>query len=184
LLAERQHPQIGATFGLARAADPRLEIALTWTEAPEELVKSFVNGIPTVIGGTHENGLKSGIVKAFRNFIESHKLDPKGVTLTAEDIREGLLAVLSVYVAEPQFQGQTKERLNNPEVTAQVDGVVRLALEKWFHDNRTSAEAIVARAILAARAREASRAAVKEVQRKTAVSHRNLLPGKLADCSS
>jgi len=95
-----------------------------------------------------------------------------------------MVAVLSVYVADPQFQGQTKERLNNPEVTAQVDGVVRLAVEKWFHDNRTSAEAVVARAILAARAREASRAAIKEVQRKTAVSHKNLLPGKLADCSS
>ena len=85
---------------------------------------------------------------------------------------------------EPQFQGQTKERLNNPEVAGQVDSAVRVALEKWFFDNRTSAEAIVARAILAARAREASRAAAKEVIRKTAVSHRLNLPGKLADCSS
>jgi DNA gyrase subunit B/topoisomerase-4 subunit B len=106
------------------------------------------------------------------------------VTLTAEDIREGMAAILSVYVVEPQFQGQTKGRLNNPETSAQVDGVVRPALEKWLNDNRTIAEAVVARIILAARAREASRAASQAVQRKTAVSHRLNLPGKLADCAS
>jgi DNA gyrase subunit B len=184
LVADRQKPQVGATFTLQREADPRLELSLCWTEAPDEHVKSFVNGVPTPIGGTHENGLRSGLVKAFRNFLETNKLEPKGVTLTAEDIREGLTAVLSMYVKEPQFQGQTKDRLNNPEVAGQVDGVVRLALEKWFFDNRTSAESIIARAILSARAREASRAAIKEVQRKTAVSHKLNLPGKLADCSS
>jgi len=106
------------------------------------------------------------------------------VTLTAEDIREGLVAILSVYVVDPQFQGQTKGRLNNAETAGQVDGVVRPALEKWLNDNRTMAESIVARIILAARAREASRAASQAVSRKTAVSHRLNLPGKLADCAS
>ncbi len=99
------------------------------------------------------------MVKAVRNYIETHDLTPKGVTLTAEDIREGIVGILSTYVVEPQFQGQTKDRLNNPEVAAQVDGVVRPALEKWLNDNKTVAEAVVARIILAARAREASRAA-------------------------
>jgi len=183
LINDRMKMQVGGTFTLAREADPRMEIALAWTEAPEEFLKSFVNGIPTPIGGTHEVGFRSGLVKAFRNFIEANKLEPKGITLSAEDIREGLVGVISIYVAEPQFQGQTKDRLNNPEVTSQVDGVVRLALEKWFFDNRKSTENIIARAILAARAREASRAAVKEVTRKS-VTHRTLLPGKLADCSS
>ncbi|MBS2029724.1 MAG: type IIA DNA topoisomerase subunit B [Deltaproteobacteria bacterium] len=183
LITERMKSQVGSTFALARDADPRMELALAWTEAPEEYVKSFVNGIPTPIGGTHEIGFRSGLVKAFRNFIEANKLEPKGISLSAEDIREGLVGVISIYVAEPQFQGQTKDRLNNPEVTSQVDGVVRLALEKWFFDNRKSAENIVARAILAARAREASRAAVKEVTRKS-VTHRLNLPGKLADCAS
>jgi DNA gyrase subunit B/topoisomerase-4 subunit B len=184
LVAERAKQQVGGSFALAREEDPRLEIALAWTEATDEHVRSFVNGIPTAMGGTHENGFKGGIIKAFRNFIEANKLEPKGVTLTAEDIREGIVGIVSVYVKEPQFQGQTKERLNNPEVTSQVDGVVRVALEKWFFDNKKGAESIVARAILAARAREASRAAAKEVSRKTAVSHRLNLPGKLADCSS
>jgi DNA gyrase subunit B/topoisomerase-4 subunit B len=106
------------------------------------------------------------------------------VSLTAEDIREGLTAILSMYVADPQFQGQTKSRLNNPEATTQVDGVIRPALEKWLNDNQTVAEAIVARIVLAARAREASRAASQAVSRKSAVSHRLNLPGKLADCAS
>ncbi len=147
-------------------------------------MKSYVNGIPTPNGGTHEAGLRSGLVKAVRNYIETHDLTPKGVTLSAEDIREGLVAILSVYVLDPQFQGQTKSRLNNPEVTGQVDNVVRPSLEKWLNDNKSIAEAVVARIVLAARAREASRAASLAVQRKTAVSHRLNLPGKLADCAS
>jgi DNA gyrase/topoisomerase IV subunit B len=94
------------------------------------------------------------------------------------------VALLSVYILEPQFQGQTKDRLNNPELAAQVDGAVRPALEKWLNENPTLAAPIVGRIVLAARAREASRAAAREVIRKTAVSHRMNLPGKLADCSS
>src|ERR1700738_1148883 len=172
------------SFYLAGDSDVRLEVALIWTESTDEHVRSYVNGIPTPNGGTHEAGLRSGVVKAVRNFIETHDLTPKGVTLTAEDIREGLTAILSSYVVEPQFQGQTKGRLNNPEVAAQVDNVVRPALEKWLDGNKSVAEAVIGRIVLAARAREASRAASQEVKRKTAVSHRLNLPGKLADCSS
>src|SRR3954470_6781636 len=174
----------GALFYKTSEGDVRLEVAMVWTEATDEHLRSYVNGIPTPQGGTHEAGLRAGVVKAVRNYIETHALAPKGVTLTAEDIREGMVAILSVYVVEPQFQGQTKGRLNNPETAAQVDGVVRPALEKWLNDNRTIAEAVVARITLAARAREASRAASQAVQRKTAVSHRLNLPGKLADCAS
>ncbi|TMA92601.1 MAG: type IIA DNA topoisomerase subunit B [Deltaproteobacteria bacterium] len=174
----------GALFSKQSEGDVRLEIALVWTEATDEHLRSYVNGIPTPNGGTHEAGLRSGIVKAVRNYVETHGLQPKGVTLTAEDIREGICGILSSYVVDPQFQGQTKGRLNNPEVTAQVEGVVRPALEKWLNDTKTVAEPIVARIILAARAREASRAAAQQVTRKTAVSHRLNLPGKLADCAS
>jgi len=174
----------GALFYKQSEGDVRLEIALVWTEATDEHLRSYVNGIPTPNGGTHEAGLRSGIVKAVRNYIETHGLGPKGVTLTAEDIREGICGILSSYVVDPQFQGQTKGRLNNPETTAQVEGVVRPALEKWLNDTKTVAEPIIARIILAARAREASRAAAQQVTRKTAVSHRLNLPGKLADCAS
>src|SRR5204862_2915074 len=157
---------------------------LQWTEGTDEHIRSYVNGIPTGSGGTHENGMRAGLGKAVRNYIDTHNLSPKGVTLTAEDIREGLTGVLSVFVAEPQFQGQTKDRLNNPELLSAVDSIVRPALEHWLNTNRTLAESIVARAILAARAREASRAAQAEVTRKSATSSRLNLPGKLSDCTN
>jgi DNA gyrase subunit B len=176
-----------APFTLAKDSDDnslRLDLALQWTQSTDEHVRSYVNGIPTGSGGTHENGFRAGLGKAVRNFIETHNLSPKGVTLTAEDIREGLVAVLSVFVAEPQFQGQTKDRLNNPELLSAVDSQVRPALEHWLNTNITIAESIVARVILAARAREASRAAQQEVARKSATSGRLTLPGKLSDCTS
>jgi DNA gyrase/topoisomerase IV subunit B len=91
---------------------------------------------------------------------------------------------LSVYILNPQFQGQTKDKLNNPEVQGEVDAVIRGGLERWLTENKSTAEGIIARIVLAARAREASRAASQAVTRKTAVSHRLNLPGKLADCAS
>ena len=168
---------------LERESGPRLDLVLQWTEATDEHVRSYVNGIPTASGGTHENGLRAGLGKAVRNYIDTHNLSPKGVTLTAEDIREGLTGVLSLFIEEPQFQGQTKDRLNNPELMASIDSAVRPALEHWLNHNRSVAESIVARIILAARAREASRAAQAEVTRKTATSGRLNLPGKLSDCT-
>jgi DNA gyrase subunit B len=171
-------------FTLAKEDGLRLDLVVQWTEATDEHLRSYVNGIPTGSGGTHENGLRAGIGKAVRNFIDTHNLSPKGVTLTAEDIREGLTGVLSVFVQEPQFQGQTKDRLNNPELVSAVDGVVRPALEHWLNHNISVAESIVARIILAARAREASRAAQAEVSRKSATSSRLNLPGKLSDCTN
>jgi DNA gyrase subunit B len=176
-----------AAFTLTKEGEEnalRLDIALQWTQSTDEHVRSYVNGIPTGSGGTHENGFRAGLGKAVRNFIETHNLSPKGVTLSAEDIREGLIAVLSVFVQEPQFQGQTKDRLNNPEIMSAVDSQVRPALEHWLNTNISIAESIVARIILAARAREASRAAQQEVARKSATSGRLTLPGKLSDCTS
>ena len=161
----------------------RLELVLQWTEATEEHLRSYVNGIPTGSGGTHENGFRAGLGKALRNFIDTHNLSPKGVTITAEDLREGLVGILSIFIGNPQFQGQTKDRVNNPELTADVDSTVRPALEHWLNHNLSVAEAIVARIILAARAREASRAAQEQVSRKSATSNRMNLPGKLSDCT-
>src|SRR5690349_702083 len=185
IVAERgARPVHDTPFTLAKDDAMRIDLVLQWTEATDEHVRSYVNGIPTGSGGTHENGLRAGIGKAIRNFIETHHLSPKGVTITAEDIREGLTGVLSAFIQEPQFQGQTKDRLNNPELVSAVDGVVRPALEHWLNHNISAAEAIVARIILAARAREASRAAQAEVSRKSATSSRLNLPGKLSDCTN
>ncbi|MDH3504348.1 MAG: type IIA DNA topoisomerase subunit B [Nitrospirota bacterium] len=174
----------GASGPEGAAQGLKMEVALQWTDEPAEFVKSYVNGVATPNGGTHEMGLRGGIVKAARNYIDTHNLTPKGLSLQAEDIREGMAAVLSVLVLHPQFQGQTKERLNNPEVQAQVDSLVRPALETYLNENQSIAETLVGRMILAARAREASREASKAVMRKSAISHRLNLPGKLADCQS
>ena len=184
IVAERSaKPVHDVAFTQERESGPRIDLVLQWTEATDEHIRSYVNGIPTGSGGTHENGLRAGLGKAVRNYIDTHSLSPKGVTLSAEDIREGLTGVVSIFIQEPQFQGQTKDRLNNPELTSAIDSAVRPALEHWLNHNRSVAEAIVGRIILAARAREASRAASAEVTRKTATSGRLNLPGKLSDCT-
>lgn len=196
LVRDRErHPTVDFVFYMARTVnDPdtpatrdagfAVEVALQWTDEPAEYIRSYVNGVATSSGGTHESGLRSGIVKAVRHYMDMHNLAPKGLTIQAEDIREGLACVLSVLIVAPQFQGQTKERLNNPEVQGLMDNAVRPTLEKYLHANQTIAETLVGRMILAARAREASREASKAVMRKSAASHRLNLPGKLADCQS
>ncbi len=182
VLKERNAIPIHDTpFTLAKENGERIELTLQWTDSTDEHVRSYVNGIPTGSGGTHENGFRSGLAKAMRNYFETHNLVPRGVKVAIEDIREGLVAIVSVFVADPQFQGQTKDRLNNPELQGVLDSAVRPALEQWLNSNRTTAEGIVARIIAAARARAASRAASEAVSRKTPTS-RSMLPGKLSDC--
>src|SRR6184192_1603164 len=182
IIAERgAAPLAGEVFTIQKEQDGlHLDCALAWTEATEERVLSYVNSIPTTSGGAHENGLRAGLAKAVRNYLTVHNLVPRGITIAAEDVREGLVAVLAIKIPQPQFQGQTKERLNNTEVTPLIDGIVRSALENALNANRTTGDAIASRVVLAARARSASRAAAAEVQRKGAVSHRLNLPG----CSS
>ena len=177
-------PTTPQAFYFQRDDGARIEAALHWTESHEETIRSYVNGIPTTQGGSHEQGLRQAVVKAVRSFIDASGLAPKNLNLTAEDIREGIVAVLSIYIHEPQFQGQTKERLGNPEAQQLVDSAIRPALETFLLENRTLGATIVERISLAAKAREASRAAAQAVSRKTAISHRLNLPGKLADCSS
>src|SRR5207244_711618 len=146
--------------------------------------RSNVNGIRTSGGGTHESGFKSGIARAIRNYMETHEVKIKGLQIAAEDIREGIVGILSVFVREPMFQGQTKEKLNNPEMAATVDSFVRPALEAWLNANMTAADQIVGRIVLAAKARLASREAAAEIKRKSPTQRRLNLPGKLADCKS
>ena len=162
----------------------KFEVALAWTDANRELFASFANGIPTGGGGTHEAATRDGVTKALRTYIDTHELCPRGITLTADDIREGLVAVTSIFLAEPQFQGQTKDKLNNPEIKAPIEGAIRTALEQYLNTNRTIADVVVTRVIQAARARMAARGAEDQVRRKSAVNNRLNLPGKLSDCSS
>lgn len=164
--------------------DVRVEIALQWTEAPRETVKSFVNGIPTRDGGTHEQGFKDAVRSAVRSYMDTHNLLPRSLDISADDIREGLIAIVNLFMVDPQFQGQTKDKLNNPSARSLVSGALRLELEQFLNNHPTTGDAITARVIQAAKARQASRAAARTVRRKGSVSHRLNLPGKLADCSS
>ena len=162
----------------------RAEIVLRWTEQPRESIHSFVNGIPTRDGGTHEQGLKDAIRSAVRSYMDTHSLTPKGLDISADDVREGLVAVLNLFMVDPQFQGQTKEKLNNTGARSLVSGAVRVELEQFLNARPTTGESIAARVIQSARARAASRAAAKSARKKSSLSHRLNLPGKLADCSS
>jgi DNA gyrase/topoisomerase IV subunit B len=185
LVADGQKPAVTeAPFTLARNNGEKMECALQWTEATDETIRSYVNGIRTSSGGTHESGFKSGIAKAIRNYMETHDVKVKGLDITAEDIREGIVGILSVFCRDPMFQGQTKERLNNPEMNAAVSNFVGPALEAWLNANKTAADQIVGRIVLAAKARLASREAASEVKRKSPTQRRLNLPGKLADCKS
>ncbi len=182
VLKERKaRPIHEAPFTFSKDDGERIELALQWTESTDEHIRSYVNGIPTASGGTHENGFRSGLTKAVRNYIDMHSLTPRGVKISHEDIREGLVAIVSIFIAEPQFQGQTKDRLNNAEVQAAVESALRPALEQWLNNNRSVGDGIVARIIAAARARAASRAASAAISRKTG-GKRSLMPGKLSDC--
>jgi len=172
------------SFVLSKSEHPRLDLALCWTDDTSEKIRSFVNGIPTQDGGTHEQGLKDAILRAVRTYLDTQNLTlPRGIKLAAEDIREGVVAICSCFLSEPQFQGQTKDKLNNPEMRSQVESVVRPMLEKWLLENSSVADALLARMVLAAKARQASRDATSQVRRKSATNRKLNLPGKLADCS-
>ena len=179
-----KHKVTELAFTLVRKDGDRMEAAFVWTESSDENFKSYVNGIRTGYGGTHEGGFKSGIARAVRDYMDTHEIKIKGLTITAEDIREGIIGILSVFVRDPMFQGQTKDKLNNPEMASLVENFVRPALESWLNANKTAADQIIGRIVLSARARLASREAATEVKRKSASTRRLNLPGKLADCKS
>lgn len=162
----------------------RVEFVLKWTESTDEQIRSYVNGIRTRAGGTHEAGLRSAVARAVRNYMDVHDIKQKGLSITPDDIREGLVAILSIFHPDPMFQGQTKDKLNNPEVSSVVESLVRPQLEGWLNNNPSVADAVVGRIVLSARARLASREAQSEVRRKTPGSRKTNLPGKLLDCRS
>jgi len=188
MLEEKKAKTIGdEVFSIERADNIEVSVALAWTESTSDNFYSYVNGIYTVDGGSHENGAKAGIVKAVRNYINVHGINLKGTKLTSDDIREGILCLVSVRLPgdkyQPQFQGQTKSKLNNPEIAPLVESALK-QLERELNQKPSVSEKIINRVILSAKAREASRAAAQSVKRKIGVSHRLTLPGKLSDCQS
>ena len=161
-----------------------VEIAIQYTTAYNENIYSFVNNINTVEGGTHLEGFKRGLTKVFNEYARSHNIiKEKESNLQGEDIREGLTAVISVKVKEPQFEGQTKTKLGNSNVTGIVQAMVVDALATYLEENPNVAKTILEKCVSASRAREAARKARELVRRKNALEV-TTLPGKLADCSS
>ena len=162
----------------------RLEIALQWTDAPKEQIHTFVNGIPTQDGGTHEQGLKSAVRTVVRSYMDTHDLVPHRLEIKGDDCREGLVAIVNLFLVDPQFQGQTKDKLNNPSARSIVSGALRIDLEQYLNDHPSTGEAIASRVIQAAKARRASRSAANQARGSSGTKRRLNLPGKLADCSS
>ena len=160
-----------------------VEIAIQYTTAYSENIITFVNNINTIEGGTHLEGFKRGITKVFNDYARAHNiLKEKDANLLGEDIREGMTAVISVKVKEPQFEGQTKTKLGNSNVTGIVQSMVVEVLAPFLEENPSVAKAILEKCISASRAREAARKARELVRRKSALES-TTLPGKLADCS-
>ena len=160
-----------------------VEIAIQYTTAYSENIITFVNNINTIEGGTHLEGFKRGITKVFNDYARAHNiLKEKDSNLLGEDIREGMTAVISVKVKEPQFEGQTKTKLGNSNVTGIVQSMVVEVLAPFLEENPSVAKAILEKCISASRAREAARKARELVRRKSALES-TTLPGKLADCS-
>ena len=171
-------------FYFEKEDDFKIECAVHWTTATDTEMHSYANSINTSDGGTHELAMKAALTKAVRSYAERKNLIPKNIKVLApEDVYEGLYGIVSLLVKNPQFQGQTKEKLNNPEISSPIESSVKTACEAWLLANPSTADAVVRRVLLAAEARMASRAAKDSVTRKLSTLKLNL-PGKLADCST
>lgn len=178
---EKIHP---TPIYIEKSGEVPVEIAIQYTTTYNENIYTFVNNINTVEGGTHLEGFKRALTKVFNDYARSHNiLKEKDNNLQGEDIREGITAVVSVKVKEPQFEGQTKTKLGNSEVTGVVQSMVNDALSTFLEENPNIAKAILEKCVSASRAREAARKA-RELVRKKNSMETSTLPGKLADCSS
>ena len=176
-------PKIISVEGRDEATNVAVEVALSYNDSYNEHIYSYVNNINTIEGGTHVSGFRRALTRVFKTYGDKNGLFEKAkVEIEGDDFREGLSAIISVKVPEPQFEGQTKTKLGNNEVMGVVDSTVSKVLEAYLEENPKEAKNIVAKVILAAQARAAARKARELVQRKSVLSGGGL-PGKLADCS-
>ena len=163
-----------------KGTDSEVSWAVCWLPEDGQLQESYVNLIPTAQGGTHVNGMRTGLVEALREFCELHNLLPRGLRLAPDDIWERIAFILSVKMSDPQFSGQTKERLSSRSIAAFVSGVCKDAFSLWLNQHVSDGEAIAQLAIASAQRRMKS--ARKVVRKK--ITQGPALPGKLADCTS
>ena len=183
-LNKNKEPLFKPPIYIEKGGEVPVEIAIQYTTSYSENIHTFVNNINTVEGGTHLEGFKRALTKVFNDYARSKNiLKEKDSNLQGDDIREGITAVISVKVKEPQFEGQTKTKLGNSEVTGIVQSMVNEHLANFLEENPNVAKAILEKCISASRAREAARKARELVRKKNSLET-STLPGKLADCSS
>ena len=164
--------------------DTVVEVAIQYSDSYNENIQGFVNTINTIEGGTHVAGLKSALTRVINDYGTKKGVLKKGQKLTGDDVREGITAVISLKLSEPQFEGQTKTKLGNGEIKGIVDSMLTGALTDFLEENPTVAKAMLAKATAALKAREAAKKAKDLIRRKNALGVGSGLPGKLADCSS
>jgi DNA gyrase subunit B len=179
---EPVHPQI--IYFEGQANSHYAEVAMQWNSSYNDAVSTFANTINTHEGGTHEEGFRAALTSTINRYARaSGLLKEKDPNLSGDDVREGLTAIVSVKLREPQFEGQTKTKLGNTDVKGFVQQTTNRALDEWFEEHAPQAKAIVVKCIQAARARMAARNA-RELTRRKSLLESSSLPGKLADCSS
>jgi len=184
LCGSKQKVHENPIYLVTRKEDCEIELAFQYTDSFNELMLSFVNNINTIEGGTHLTGFKGALTRTINAFAQANNLKKDfKVSFSGEDVREGLVAILSVRIREPQFEGQTKAKLGNSEVKGFVESFVNDKLMEFFEENIAVARAVIGKSLLAAQAREASRKA-KDLVRKSNLLENTTLPGKLADCQS
>jgi len=160
-----------------------LEVCLQYTTSFQETIFSFVNNINTHEGGTHLSGFKTALTRTLNKYAQANNLLQKGIDMGSDDVREGLAAIISVKVPDPQFEGQTKTKLGNSEVKGIVESLVGQGLRAFLEEHPATARGIIGKAVQAARAREAARKA-RDLTRRKSVLESTSLPGKLSDCSN
>ena len=176
-------PKVIFVEGLDAVSNVAVEVALTYNDSYSEHIYSYVNNINTIEGGTHVTGFRRALTRVFKSYGDKENLFERAkVEIEGDDFREGLSAIISVKVPEPQFEGQTKTKLGNSDVSGVVEGTLARALVSFLEENPREAKSIINKVILAAQARAAARKAREMVQRKSVLSGGGL-PGKLADCS-
>ena len=165
-------------------AQGRFDVALCWCDQTRDATQSFVNAIPTPDGGTHESAMRDGIQRAIKTYMDAHDKIPRGVKVESDDIREGLFSAISIFIANPQFQGQTKGRLGNVDIRSWISNAVKNEVESFLATHPKAGADIADKIIIAARARQASHEAANNVLKGGKNGKRTPLPDKLAECSS
>ncbi|MBF0380083.1 MAG: DNA topoisomerase IV subunit B [Magnetococcales bacterium] len=176
-----KEPFVGQAEKIGLDENIRIEWAISWTYNEKGKLLSYCNTIPTGQGGTHETGLKSALLKGIREFAETRSLLPKGIIIIADDVLDGLFGVISVFLPEPSFSGQTKEKLTNTGIARPIEGVIKDQFDHWLHGQPEQAIKLVSAVVERAQERQNRRKSISKIKRKS-VTTRLTLPGKLTDC--